>query len=141
MELLSALDITLICLGAVCLLVGLAGCIAPMLPGPPISYVGLLLLHFTERYQFTVTQLVMWAVVVLIVLLLDYFTPLIGAKNSAAASMETGAVSSVRLSACSSCRSASLSARLPVPSSANSSPTAPSTKPSAPVSAHLSASS
>ena len=71
MELLSALDITLICLGAVCLLVGLAGCIAPMLPGPPISYVGLLLLHFTERYQFTVTQLVMWAVVVLIVLLLD----------------------------------------------------------------------
>lgn len=81
MELLSALDITLICLGAVCLLVGLAGCIAPMLPGPPISYAGLLLLHFTERYQFTVTQLVMWAVVVLIVLLLDYFTPLIGAKK------------------------------------------------------------
>ena len=37
------MDILLIILGALCLLTGLAGCILPMLPGPPLAYAGLLL--------------------------------------------------------------------------------------------------
>lgn len=51
------MDILLIILGILCLIVGLAGCILPMIPGPPVAYAGLLLLHFTDKAQFSTTQL------------------------------------------------------------------------------------
>ena len=76
------MDILLIILGALCLLTGLAGCILPMLPGPPLAYAGLLLLHFTERVQFSTTQLLVWLGVVVVIQVLDYFVPLLGAKYS-----------------------------------------------------------
>lgn len=74
------MDTILIILSALCLLVGLAGCILPMLPGPPLSYIGLLLLHFTDRVQFSVTELIVWAVLVVVTVVCDYLTPLIGVK-------------------------------------------------------------
>ena len=74
------MEIVWIILGALCLLVGLAGCFLPALPGPPLSYVGMLLLHITDKVQFTVTQLIVWAILVIVVQVLDYFTPLIGTK-------------------------------------------------------------
>ena len=51
------MDIFLIILGSICLLVGLAGCIVPMLPGPPVSYLALVFLHFTDKVSFTIPQL------------------------------------------------------------------------------------
>ena len=74
------MDILLIILGAICLLVGFAGCFLLVLPGPPLSYLGLILLHFTDRVQFSVTQLVIWGVLVIVVQLLDYLTPVLGTK-------------------------------------------------------------
>ena len=74
------MDILLIILGALCLLGGLAGCILPMLPGPPLAYAGLLLLHFTEQVQFSTTQLVVWLIVVVVIQVLDYFVPMLGSK-------------------------------------------------------------
>ena len=50
------MDIFLIILGVLCLLAGLAGCFLPVLPGPPVSYVGLLLLHFTDKIHFSTTH-------------------------------------------------------------------------------------
>ena len=76
------MDIIWIIVGAICLLVGLAGCFLPALPGPPLSYVGMILLHLTDKVQFTATQLIVWAILVIIVQVLDYFTPLIGTKYS-----------------------------------------------------------
>ena len=61
------MDILLIIVGAVCLVVGLLGCILPMLPGPPLSYVGILLLHFTSKVDFSPTMLLVWLVVVVVV--------------------------------------------------------------------------
>lgn len=75
------MDIFLIITGSVFLLLGLIGCIAPGLPGPPLSYIALVLLHFTTRVQFTVTQLVIWLAVVVVVQLLDYFIPMFGTKK------------------------------------------------------------
>ena len=49
------MDILLIILGILCLLTGLAGCFLPVLPGPPVSYAGLLLLHFTDKIHFSTT--------------------------------------------------------------------------------------
>lgn len=73
-------DIILIILGIFCLLVGLAGCILPALPGPPLSYAALLLLHFTDKVQFSTTQLVVWLIVVVVIQVLDYFVPMLGSK-------------------------------------------------------------
>ena len=75
------MDIFLIVLGAICLLLGLAGCVAPVLPGVPLSYLGLLLLHFTDRVQFSWQFLVIWGVVVAVIQVLDYFIPAWGTKK------------------------------------------------------------
>ena len=75
-------DVLLIIFGLLCLLVGLAGCILPALPGPPLAYGGMLLLHLTERVQFSPKQLIIWLALVIIVQILDYVVPLLGAKYS-----------------------------------------------------------
>ena len=75
------MDILLILLGAICLLLGLLGCVAPVLPGVPLSYLGLLLLHFTDRVQFSWQFLVVWGVVVVVIQILDYFIPAWGTKK------------------------------------------------------------
>lgn len=76
------MDILLYILSGICLLLGFAGCFLPILPGPPVAYVGLLLLQATERVQFTVGQLVVWGVLVVVVQVLDYVTPILGTKYS-----------------------------------------------------------
>jgi uncharacterized protein YqgC (DUF456 family) len=75
------MDILLIILGAICLLVGIIGCVAPVLPGVPLAYLGLLLLHWTERVQFSWQFLAVWAVIVVVIQLLDYFIPAWGTKK------------------------------------------------------------
>ena len=75
------LEITLITIGSICLILGLLGSVLPVLPGPPLSYAGLILLHLTERVQFTTTQLVVWLILVLLTLAADYILPLLGVKK------------------------------------------------------------
>ena len=76
------LDIILIVIGALCMIAGLAGCILPFLPGPPIAYVGLVILHFTDKVQYSTTQLIVWLLIVAVLQVLDYFTPMLGSKYS-----------------------------------------------------------
>lgn len=76
------MDILLYVLAGLCLLLGFAGCFLPVLPGPPMAYVGLLLLQATERFQFTVGQLVVWGILVVVVQILDYVMPILGTKYS-----------------------------------------------------------
>lgn len=80
------LDIILMILGALCLLAGLAGCLLPVLPGPPLSYAGVLLLHFTQRAQFTTLELIIGLIAVVIIQVLDYFIPLLGSKYAGGSS-------------------------------------------------------
>lgn len=75
------MDILLIVLAGICLLLGLAGCALPVLPGPPLAYVGMLLLHFTEPVQFSLTQLLVWLAAVILVQVIDYFIPMLGTKK------------------------------------------------------------
>lgn len=74
------MEILFVIIGIICLVLGLAGCIVPMLPGPPISYVALILLHFTSQAEFSVRQLTIWLVLVAIVQMLDYLVPMWGSK-------------------------------------------------------------
>ena len=73
------MDILFIIIGILCLLTGLAGC---FLPGPPVAYAGLLLLHFTDKVQYSTTQLLLWLLLVIILQVLDYFIPMLGSKYS-----------------------------------------------------------
>ena len=52
------LDVILIIIGALCMIAGLAGCILPFLPGPPIAYLGLFILHCTDKVGYSTTQLI-----------------------------------------------------------------------------------
>lgn len=75
------MDYVLIMLGIVLMVVGILGCVLPLLPGPPLSYIGLLLLHFTDKYQFQTNFLVLWGVITTIVYILDLVIPVWGTKK------------------------------------------------------------
>lgn len=75
------MDLFLIILAGVLLLTGFLGSILPVLPGIPLSYGGILLLHFTEKYQFDNNFLILWAVIVIIIQILDYYIPIWGTKK------------------------------------------------------------
>ena len=75
------MDVVLVVLAAVCILIGIAGCILPVLPGVPLAYVGLLLLHASSYADFSLTFLLLWGAAVVVVQLLDYFIPAWGAKR------------------------------------------------------------
>ena len=74
------MDLVLIIISFILLLVGLIGCILPMLPGPPLAYAGLLLAHLTDKIDFSGTQLVCWLLLVIVLQVLDYLTPMLGSK-------------------------------------------------------------
>ncbi len=69
--------------GVIFILTGILGCILPVIPGPPIAWLALLLLQITERENrpFETGTIVMWGVVVIIVTILDYIVPIWGTKK------------------------------------------------------------
>lgn len=75
------LSYILIIIGFLLLIGGLAGCFLPVLPGPPLSYGGLLLIHFIDYAHFMQNFLLLWAAVTIGVTLLDYYVPLYGSKK------------------------------------------------------------
>jgi len=61
-------------------LLGIVGSIVPGLPGPPLSWIGMLLVYFAGRVgeradQMTTTVLLIWLAVTVIVSILDYLLP------------------------------------------------------------------
>lgn len=76
------MEIMIIIVAFLLIVLGIVGCIVPMLPGTPLSYAGILLLHFTEQVQFTTTQLIIWLILVIVLQVMDYITPLLGSKYS-----------------------------------------------------------
>lgn len=76
----SPTDILLIIGGAILMIGGLLGSFLPVLPGLPLSYIGILLLHFTSIVQFSPTFLIVWLLIVIAIQVLDYFIPIWGTK-------------------------------------------------------------
>jgi uncharacterized protein YqgC (DUF456 family) len=67
---------------ACCLMIaGLVGSVLPLLPGPPLSYLGMLVLQLREQPAFTTKFLVIWLVVVISIQVLDYVVPIYGTKK------------------------------------------------------------
>jgi uncharacterized protein len=70
------MDIVILSFAIILLLLGLAGCFLPLLPGPPISFGALLLLNFTSHSDFSTNFLLLMAFIAIIVSVIDYFVPL-----------------------------------------------------------------
>jgi hypothetical protein len=76
------IDFILLTLGIALIVVGLIGCVIPVIPGPPISYAGILLLHFTSWVHFSSMFLLIWGILVITVTILDYVIPIWGTKKT-----------------------------------------------------------
>lgn len=75
------MDILLIVIAGVFVFTGFLGSVLPVLPGPPLSYLGLIILHLSNVVQFSTTFLVVWAAIVIAIQLLDAFIPVWGTKR------------------------------------------------------------
>ncbi len=74
-------DVLLASGGAVLMIVGLVGCVLPVIPGPPLSFAGLLLLHFSKYAQFSFEFLLLFGSIAAVVTVLDYVVPIWGTKK------------------------------------------------------------
>jgi uncharacterized protein len=70
-----------IILGVLLTIVAIIGSILPLLPGPPVAYVGLLLQQLRHEKPFSSNVLLIWAVIVVLSIILDYFIPVWGTRK------------------------------------------------------------
>jgi hypothetical protein len=70
-----------IILGIILCLVAIAGSLLPLLPGPPIAFLGLLLQQLRSPSAFETSFLLLFAGLVVITLVLDYLIPIWGTKK------------------------------------------------------------
>ncbi len=75
------MDLFLSILAIVLMIVGLAGAIIPVIPGPIISFLGLLSLYFTAPPPFSDNFITIWAVLAILVTALDQVIPVLGTKK------------------------------------------------------------
>lgn len=75
------IDIILLFLGFFCCIAGIAGSVLPILPGPPISWVGLLLLQLSSAVTLNYWFLGITFIIAIVILILDYFIPAMGTKR------------------------------------------------------------
>jgi len=59
----------------ICLFAGLLGAIIPVIPGLPLSYLGLLLLHWSGIGRFSPPFLWIWLAIVAAITVMDFFLP------------------------------------------------------------------
>lgn len=76
------LELTLTAVGLLLAILGLAGCLLPLLPGPPLSYAALLVLSLARDWQpFSVPFLAAAGIAAVLVSVLDFLIPPAGAKR------------------------------------------------------------
>ena len=51
-------DYILLILGIILMIIGIIGCLVPVLPGPPLSFLGLILLHLSRFGHFATPTLI-----------------------------------------------------------------------------------
>jgi uncharacterized protein YqgC (DUF456 family) len=77
------LETIAIVIGSIFVLVGIAGCVLPILPGPVLIFLGLLILALLKDFfpPLTPTLMIVMAILTVIVTIGDYMIPLWGAKK------------------------------------------------------------
>lgn len=75
------MDVVLIIIGLLLLITGIVGCVLPVVPGPPLSYLALLMLQLTSWGDFSGRFLWIAAGVAFFVTVLDFVVPVWGTKR------------------------------------------------------------
>ncbi len=75
------MDYILIVLGLFCIIIGIFGSFLPVLPGPPISWLGILFLYLTDFIPVNWGLLIITFIIALISVILDYIIPAQGTKR------------------------------------------------------------
>ena len=75
------MDIFLSLMAALCFAIGIAGSLLPGLPGPPFSWIGLLLAGFTSRFDSSPTLLLVTASVAVLITVMDIIIPSLTTKR------------------------------------------------------------
>ena len=68
-------------LGLITVLLGVLGALIPALPGPPLSWLGLLFLYLTKAVEMSMSFLIITCIIALGVYILDLFLPAWGTKK------------------------------------------------------------
>ena len=74
-------DYILLILAILLMILGIVGCLVPMLPGPPFSFFGILMLHFSKFGNFSSTELFTFGAITVGVTIMDYIVPRLGARK------------------------------------------------------------
>ncbi|MCL1837510.1 MAG: DUF456 domain-containing protein [Treponema sp.] len=74
------MGIVLVILAFALLLAGILGSVLPVLPGPPLSFIGLLIMQWSGYGGFSPAFLWVWAGIAAAVTVMDYFLPSLMAK-------------------------------------------------------------
>jgi len=69
------MSIVLVIAAFLLLVTGLLGSVIPALPGPPLSFIGLLLIHFAGYGNFSVPFLVILGVITIVIMVTDNLLP------------------------------------------------------------------
>lgn len=75
-----SLDIIFPFIGFILVIAGIIGCFLPSIPGPPLNFAALIMLKFYDSESFSIMFLVVWGIITLVVTILDYVLPVMGAK-------------------------------------------------------------
>ncbi len=76
------MNVLFIIIGLLLAIVGMIGCILPVIPGPILSFCALILLSWIKNWQvFSQTFLMVMGAVTIFLIVLDYIAPALGAKK------------------------------------------------------------
>ena len=75
------MDYILFVLAVVVIIIGFVGDIIPGIPGTPVSYLALLLVHWTERVSYSPQFLLVTGLICVVITVLDYIVPVWGTKK------------------------------------------------------------
>lgn len=75
------MDIFWLVLGTIIILIGLVGSVAPVIPGPVTSFIGLLLCLLSNYFSTSEDVIIAFGVIALIITVTDYLIPIYGTKK------------------------------------------------------------
>lgn len=76
------IDFLLLALGITLIIVGIVGCVIPIIPGPPISFLAILILEYTKWGPIESDLLWTLGLIAGVVIVLDYIAPIWGTKKT-----------------------------------------------------------
>lgn len=75
------MDYLLLIIAILLMILGIIGCLAPVLPGPPLSFLGLVVVHFTRFADVSTRLFIILGSIAVVVSILDYIVPIWGTKH------------------------------------------------------------